>query len=157
MIAHGEDRDKAGGTNSVHVDDPRAAIDAPSPDCASSPLDFLFGEHLRQRQLAKVLTLIADGVINRKTIAGAISFIKNDLALHILDEELSLFPALRSACEADDKIDEILEILAREHREDESGSDELIEILTRMAAGLAPSERDRERRSATGFRVSSAP
>lgn len=144
MIAHGEDRDKAVGTSGADANDPRAIIDAPASDCATSPLDFLFGEHLRQRQFAKVLTLIADGVINRKTIASAITFIETDLALHIMDEELSLFPALRSSCETDDKIEDLLEILAKEHREDETGSDAIIAILNQMAAGIAPGERDRE-------------
>ncbi|OFX00516.1 MAG: hypothetical protein A3E78_09760 [Alphaproteobacteria bacterium RIFCSPHIGHO2_12_FULL_63_12] len=143
MAAQGDNRDKGGGSIRADAGDPRAAIDAPTPDCTTAPLDFLFGEHLRQRQFAKVLTLIADGVINRKTIADAISFIKTDLALHILDEELSFFPGLRASCEADDKIDEILEILAKEHREDETGSEVLIEILQRMTAGAAPSEDER--------------
>lgn len=143
MAAQGDNRDKGGGSSSADAGDPRAAIDAASADCTTAPLDFLFGEHLRQRQFAKVLTLIADGVINRKTIADAIFFIKSDLALHILDEELSFFPALRASCDADDKIDEILEILAKEHREDETGSEALIEILQRMTSGEAPSEDER--------------
>ncbi len=134
IVDHDDQKDKV-GVNGAGNDDPRAAIGAALSGYTASPLDFLFGEHLRQRQLAKVLMLIADGVINRKTIASAISFIEKDLALHIMDEELSLFPVLRSVCEADDKIDEILDILAKEHREDESGSDEIVAILKVMVAG----------------------
>ena len=114
--------------------DPRAIIDPPSSDCETSPLDFLFGEHLRQRQLAKALHLAADGVINRKTIARLVSFIRNDLALHVMDEELSFFPALRAACEPEDKVEEILEIMATEHQECEADSDEIIATLESMAA-----------------------
>ncbi|MEK7266433.1 MAG: hemerythrin domain-containing protein [Pseudomonadota bacterium] len=142
MISQGDDRNKTVGPGGGDPHDPRAAIDAPSSDCTTSPLDFLFDEHLRQRQFAKVLSLIADGVINRKTIASAILFIETDLALHIGDEERSLFPALRSVCEEEDKIEELLEILAKEHREDEAGSEVITAILKKMAAGGAQSEED---------------
>lgn len=122
------------------ADDPRTVIDAPSVELLSSPLDFLFAEHLRQRQFAKLLALIADGVINRRAIAGAASFMENDLAQHILDEELSFFPLLKPLCEADDNIDALLDLLAAEHREDEEASVTVLSILREMAAGEGPGE-----------------
>lgn len=122
------------------ADDPRTAIDALPVELLSSPLDFLFAEHLRQRQFAKLLTLIADGVINRRTIAGAASFMENDLAQHILDEEVSFFPLLKPLCEAEDNIDALLDLLAAEHREDEEASVAVLGILREMAAGEEPGQ-----------------
>lgn len=144
-IAHHDGDEKKVGVSGGGNDDSHPSIDAPPSNYATSPLDFLYGEHLRQRQLAKVLTLIADGLINRKTIASVIAFMENDLALHIMDEELALFPVLRSVCKTEDKIDAILDILAKEHREDEAESDEIVAILKDMAAGNAASERSSER------------
>lgn len=141
--AHHDNHERGAGSNDYKADDPRAAIDAPSVELLSAPLDFLFAEHLRQRQLAKLLTLIADGVINRKAIAGAASFVENDLAQHILDEEVSFFPLLKPLCEPDDNIDALLDLLAAEHREDEETSATVLSILRAMATGAEPGEMGR--------------
>ncbi len=135
MIAHHDDNERRGGSGEMGDHDPRTAIDASNPGLIASPLDFLFAEHLRQRQFAKILTLIADGVINRKTITSAIAFVKGDLALHILDEEICFFPTLQSMCEPEDKIDAILGLLAAEHREDEAASEAVVKILQQIAGG----------------------
>lgn len=132
-----------GGAGRMDDSDPRAAIDSLDTSLIAAPLDFLLAEHLRQRQFAKILTLIADGVINRRTVSDVIWFIENDLAQHILDEEISLFPILRPLCEPDDKIDAILDVLADEHREDESASDVILKILRRIEEGEASTPADR--------------
>ncbi len=139
-IAHHDNHDSGAGSDADEADDPRAVIDSPAFSLMSSPIDFLFAEHLRQRQFAKLLTLIADGVINKKAIAGAAHFIENDLALHILDEEISFFPLLKPLCAADDNIDALLGLLADEHREDESASEPILDILRAMKLGNEPGE-----------------
>jgi len=123
--------------------DPWAAIDACDESLISSPLEFLQAEHFRQRQLAKLLTLIADDVINRETIVEAIRFMEHDLALHILDEEIALFPILRPLCEPEDRIDDILGVLRDEHREDESSSIEILDVLRALANGATVTPQNR--------------
>lgn len=140
---HHDDHDRGAPSAKDGSADARNAIDAPNVSLLSSPLDFLFTEHLRQRQFAKLLMLIADGVINRRSIAGAALFIENDLAQHIRDEETSFFPLLRPLCDAEDNIDALLSLLAAEHREDESASDTILGILRAMAAGGEASDTDR--------------
>lgn len=115
--------------------DPRTAIEPSASALMRTPLDFLMAEHLRQRQAAKILSMVADGLINRKTIAGVVRFIEEDMAQHILDEETALFPLLRRKCEADDNIEALLGVLADEHREDEAQSDDALAILRALAAG----------------------
>lgn len=119
-----------------------AEIGRASTDLIGSPIDFLYAEHLRQRQAAKIMTLIADGVINRRTIHAMIEFIENDFALHILDEEISFFPVLRRRCLPDDRIDELLSLLAAEHRDDERISEEIVAILRKLASGDSAGEED---------------
>lgn len=142
MIAQQERGDGRPDAASLDVDHRGSVIDASCANLLSSPLEFLYAEHLRQRQFARLLTLIADGVINRKTIKEAIAFIEADLAHHILDEELSLFPLLRRACPADDRIDELLALLSEDHRQDEGGSEAVLIVLRRMAGGESAQARD---------------
>lgn len=137
--AHQDGNDRLSGAGNFGAGDPRTAIDAPASTLLSSPLEFLSAEHLRQRQFAKLITLIADGVINRQAIAGAIAFIEVDLAQHILDEEMALFPMLKRACEPDDKVDDLLDLLAEEHKHDEAASAKIMMTLRRMAVGEEPS------------------
>ncbi|NWG92311.1 MAG: hemerythrin domain-containing protein [Parvularculaceae bacterium] len=134
-IAHGDGRDRGAESDSADRSDPRTAIEPQAAALVNSPLDFLLAEHLRQRQAAKILLLIADGLINRRTIAAVIRFIEDDLAQHILDEEACFFPILRGRCEKDDNIDALLNVLADEHREDEQQSGEALRILRVLAVG----------------------
>ncbi|MCB2113125.1 MAG: hemerythrin domain-containing protein [Parvularculaceae bacterium] len=120
------------------------SIDALPAALISSPLDFLHAEHLRQRQFAKLLSLIADGLANERAIEAALKFVRTDLTLHILDEEISFFPLLRPLCRPEDKIDDLIGVLAEEHREDEKESEKLIEVLEHLLNGEAPSTRAAE-------------
>ena len=139
-IAHHDEHEPRDGSGAIGDEDPRAAIDPAETSLIAAPLDFLYAEHLRQRQLAKILTLIADGLINRRTISAVIAFIKTDLAQHILDEEISFFPFLRPLCHSEDNVDAILNLLAEEHRADESESETMIATLEIMAKGGEPGD-----------------
>lgn len=134
-----------GGSGRAGPSEKRISIDPPPSNMASDPLDFLMAEHLRQRQFANLLNFIAEGVINRRTIAESIKFVENDLAEHILDEEISFFPILRPLCVEADKIEDLLGLLAQEHREDEGESEDILAILRSAGAGSSPSDEDRER------------
>jgi len=134
-----------GGSGKAAPSEQRISIDPSPSNMASDPLDYLMAEHLRQRQFANLLNFIAEGVINRRTIADAIRFVENDLSEHILDEETSFFPILRPLCVEADKIDDLLGLLAEEHREDEGESEGILTILRAAGAGSAPTEAERER------------
>lgn len=136
----GEERGGAIGRNEGA---PKAAIDASDESQIAKPLDFLLAEHSRQRQFAKILSLIADQVINRRAVAEAIRFVEVDLAQHIMDEEISLFPVLRSFCQPDDEIEAVIAVLADEHREDESSSETVLDVLRRVERGDSTTADDR--------------
>lgn len=142
-IAHHDEHERRGESDKADDGDPRADIESAEPGLIASPLDFFFAEHLRQRQAAKILTLIADGFINRRTVSTVVSFIENDLARHISDEELSFFPVLRPLCRPDDNIDTILNLLAEDHRADEDASEKVIDILRAIMNGDEPGEAGR--------------
>lgn len=148
-IAQQEEHERGDEENTLRHDDPRATIGPSSPSLTDRPIDFIFEEHLRQRQLAKILCLIADGVVNRKTIATVIDFIRSDLATHVGDEELCFFPMLRQQCPADDNIAQLLDILADEHRGDEKLSAEIVAILHSILTGAEIG--DAERAKLTAF------
>jgi hemerythrin-like domain-containing protein len=135
MIAHHDGRDQDGESDGASRPDPRMAIEAQSVALINTPLEFLLAEHLRQRQAAKILSLIADGLINRRTIAVVICFIEEDLAQHILDEEIAFFPLLRNKCEKEDNIEALLGLLADEHRDDERQSGDVLRVLRSLAGG----------------------
>ena len=135
MIAHHDGRDRDGEGDDGGRPDPRMAIEAQAVALINTPLDFLLAEHLRQRQAAKILSLIADGLINRRTIAVVIRFIEEDLAQHILDEEIAFFPLLRGKCQKEDNIEALLGLLADEHRDDERQSGDVLRALRTLAEG----------------------
>jgi len=110
-------------------------IEPMPPDLIDSPLDFVFAEHLRQREAATILLSIADGGFSKEGIANLIDFLKNDFALHIGDEEIVLFPILRQRCFPEDNIDGVIERLQEEHREDENIVEDVIATLTKRLEG----------------------
>lgn len=92
---------------------------APPASLIDDPLEFFLAEHYQQRQLAKFLESISDGVINLATIERIGEFLRRDLRAHILDEEGCFFPALIATCKAEDEIGKLLGLLTAEHKEDE--------------------------------------
>lgn len=119
-----------------------------------TPLDFLFAEHLRQRQAAAMLVMIADGAFDKNGVAGLVEFLKEDFARHVTDEEFVFFPAMRAVCTLDDEIDILTARLSEEHSQDESIGKEVLEILGRRLAGrrLSAGESERIRHFAAHIR-----
>ena len=103
-------------------DDTRpSTIESSPPGLLKDPLDFLFAEHFRHRQMCRILVYLAhtpefDGAL----IAATDDFIRYDLALHVIDEEEDLFPLLRRRCEADDAIEDVLGQLSADHALDQA-------------------------------------
>lgn len=134
----GSSQDKGAGRERWRIEPmPAGLIDA--------PLDYLFAEHLRQREAAAILIMIADGWFDRDGVAGLIAFLKEDFARHVADEELVFFPALRAVCALDDEIDILTARLSEEHAQDESIGEEILELLGRRLAGRTLSVAENER------------
>lgn len=95
-------------------------IEAIPLELLREPLDFIFAEHFRHRQMCRALEqLAASPNFRGRDIAAIDDFIRHDLALHVLDEEEDLFPLLRQRCEPEDEIGEVLGVLSAEHTQDE--------------------------------------
>jgi iron-sulfur cluster repair protein YtfE (RIC family) len=84
------------------------------------PLEFLFAEHYRHRQMCKILEhLAAAPTFEPVLIASTDDFIRYDLALHVIDEEEDLFPLLRRRCSPDDDVEDVLGRLSLDHAMDQ--------------------------------------
>lgn len=95
-------------------------IERSPPQLLKEPLEFLFAEHFRQRQMCKVLEYLALApAFDASLIASTDDFIRYDLALHVIDEEEDLFPLLRRRCEPDDVIEDVLGKLSADHALDQ--------------------------------------
>ncbi len=112
-------------------------IEALPPGLIGSPIDFLFAEHHRQRQMVNIIHLIANGEVREAGVKKLIEFLKADLVIHIADEELSLFPLLQQHCLPEDNIGELIKRLTEEHKKDRASAVSVIVILEGLLAGYA--------------------
>lgn len=125
------------------------AIEPIPRDLMREPLDWLFAEHFRQRQLCREMERLAHepGFLGDLT-AEVVDFLRHDLALHVLDEEEDLFPLLRRRCLPEDDVERVLGVLSADHRTD---LDLARVIRTRLEACLdarSPASRDLELKKA---------
>lgn len=102
------------------------------------PLEFLFAEHYRHRQMCRALEQLAEHpVFDARATAEVEAFIGRDLAFHVQDEEHDLFPMLRRRCAPEDEIDAVFEVLSAEHAADERLAAEAREVLKKaMVRGV---------------------
>jgi len=102
------------------------------------PLNWLFAEHYRHRQLCKLMSDLArNGAYDENGMAEVIHFLQHDMPLHILDEEEDLFPLLRRRATPDDDLEHVLGVLSSEHKTDR-------ERTTDLLAGLLKAQKDRK-------------
>lgn len=95
-------------------------IERSPPALLREPLEFLFAEHYRHRQVCKILEYLAIAPsFEAELIATADDFIRHDLALHVIDEEEDLFPLLRRRCDPEDAIENVLDRLSADHALDQ--------------------------------------
>lgn len=94
-------------------------IDPPSIALLSDPLDFFFAEHFRQRKLCNLVEELALAeTLDRPLTAEILSFLRDDMTLHVLDEEQDLFPLMRRRCLPEDGIERVFSALTAEHAGD---------------------------------------
>lgn len=111
----------------------------------ADPLDLIARDHLMHSRLCSLLEEIADSLPDRVTTdmaQSAADAMKVNVAIHILDEELGLFPLLRAASSPDDNIGVVLSLLTREHEADIDFARELIEALEELALTGRPHNAD---------------
>lgn len=82
------------------------------------PIDYLAADHARQRHAADILTRLSEGAFDRDGVRRLASFMAVDFAMHIADEEQSLFPILAQRRKPEDHLEAIIEVLHEEHAED---------------------------------------
>ncbi len=102
------------------------------------PLDLILSEHERQRLICDRLQRLAEeqsiGLASSEAEA-ILTFLTEDLPLHIADEEEDLFPMLKRRCEPGDSIDDILARLHAEHDLDEDLANFIVSDLGVIAKG----------------------
>lgn len=118
------------------------------PELIHEPLNWLFAEHYRHRQLCQLIERVGNAtVLLRDEAQEILAFLRHDMPLHVIDEEDDLFPLLRRRCQPADELDGVLGALSVEHRDDLEQSRALISGLQRgLADGQAPGH-DRETRA----------
>ncbi len=108
-----------------------AQLDALPISLLDEPLDYIFADHFRQRCLCAVLQSFAR--TRRAPRAGAdmvVAFLARETALHHLDEDADLFPALRDRAKPEDGLSPILARLSEDHRQ-------AAPLITEMIAALS--------------------
>ena len=94
------------------------------------PLNWIFAEHHRQRQLCNILEHLArSATFEPEPIQAAAEYLRVDLPLHFVDEEEDLFPLLRQRVEPGDDIDRVLGALAADHSDELGRAGELLSHL----------------------------
>lgn len=113
-------------------------IEAMPVELMGSPLDWLFAEHYRQRQLCRAIEAAAR-LAPRPIglLPDIIDFLRHDLPLHVLDEEEDLFPLLRRRCPAEDDIHGVLGLLSSDHRAEAASAARLADRLEEVLRGGA--------------------
>jgi hemerythrin-like domain-containing protein len=111
------------------------------------PLNWLFAEHYRHRQLCRLIERVGTAtVLLREEAEEILTFLGQDMALHIIDEEEDLFPLLRRRCLPEDELGPLLGSLSAEHRVDMEQTRILSDLLRRALIDGQPPGHDLETR-----------
>ncbi|MDP1631234.1 MAG: hemerythrin domain-containing protein [Caulobacter sp.] len=114
----------------------------------AEPLEWFFAEHYRHRQACRLMEHAAGThVFDAELLVQLLDFVRNELAVHVIDEEEDLFPLLRRNALPEDDIERVLGLLSAEHRLDLNQAASLAEHLEsclnqKAAPGLVPTCRD---------------
>lgn len=126
---------------------PSPQIEPLPPGLAHEPLNWLFAEHYRHRQLCRLIERVGTAtILLREEAEEILTFLEQDMALHVIDEEEDLFPLLRRRCLPEDELDPLLGSLSAEHRVDLDQTRLLGELLRRALIDGQPPGHDLETR-----------
>jgi hemerythrin-like domain-containing protein len=117
------------------------------PSLLSDPLTFFHEDHLREREICAMLERIATADTPRMcAVTHVLGFLREELPLHLEDEEQDLFPLLRRRCEPSDEIGKAIDRLAGDHRLSDAQTPPVVAALARLERGgesLSADERER--------------
>ncbi|HEY9163335.1 MAG TPA: hemerythrin domain-containing protein [Magnetovibrio sp.] len=86
------------------------------------PIEYLFADHCRQADMCEVLKsfVVRHASTNPDvaTAAKILHCLDVDMSMHIVDEEMDLFPRLRNRARPEDHFPELLRLLSKEHERD---------------------------------------
>jgi len=121
--------------------DSRAVSTGPLMSPAPDPIGFVSWDHERQLEVCSGLEKLVSASPAEPVAEWAVSllsFLTEDLPLHVQDEELDLFPKLISRRPPAGNLGEILEQLISEHEVDEGLADLVVRDLKAVARGGSP-------------------
>jgi len=124
-----------------------AVLEDIPPALMAEPLEWFFAEHFRHRQFCRLVQETAAAhVFDGERLTRLLEFLRNELALHIIDEEEDLFPLLRRRAQPEDDIERVLGLLSAEHRADAALADVVRGhvdacLEARTAPGMVPAAR----------------
>lgn len=109
------------------------------PRLLGNPLDFIAEDHLRERQICALI----DGIANAEDpdipdLENVLSFLGEELTMHLEDEEAGLFPMMSERCDAEDEIDRVIERLRTDHAKMASAVSQVKKSLENLLSGGAP-------------------
>lgn len=119
----------------------------------AEPLDWFFAEHFRHRQFCRLMNEVAAAhVFDGERITRLVEFLRNDLPLHIIDEEQDLFPLLRRRVLPEDEVEQALGMLSAEHKADAMAAQQVRDCLEAcLARQAAPGMDPVSRKVLQGF------
>jgi len=112
---------------------------------AANPLDIIAHEHMWQEKLCDALERIADDLpdnVDRTLVSAVLPMLRDDLIVHIRDEDEGLLPLLQKRTLPDDNFDQILMVLSLEHAADEGFADEIVDHLEDLSHSQRPDNPD---------------
>ena len=81
-----------------------------------NPLDFLVEDNTRERGICDLLDQIAQSAAPEAAdVTTVITYLKEELPLHLQDENEDLVPLMRLRCKAEDRIDDVITRLHSNH------------------------------------------
>lgn len=104
------------------------------------PIEFIVAEHERQLAVCGVmdrLLLNPRHGADRAEIKAVRDYLQQDFPMHIADEEGDLFPLLQCRCPRGDNIQEVFDLLLREHETDRDLNRQVSDDLEVLIAGRA--------------------
>ncbi len=120
--------------NSDHHGGPRL------PEHLRDPIEFLYGEHERLRLKLDQMLWLADNLAAENApgeAASILEYLRNDLPMHLMDEEEDLFPLLVRRVERHGKIAATIQLMIAEHQDDVEVGRSMLRSLEIIARGGA--------------------
>ncbi len=118
----------------------RLPVIEPMPaDLLREPLNWIFAEHHRQRQLCDALQALSRvSAFHPPLIASVLDYLETDLKMHHIDEEEDLFPLLRRRCLPEDEIEQVLGALSADHVREQENATQIRDGLQKALDASVP-------------------